>query len=273
MTTTKNTWIILTSCGVPMLFSLALMSMVFISIPPLFLGMHERFTYGIMGSLVALLILFGFLKLEGKPWRDYALTVDKLTLVRFALGAITAMVLATTMFLLQVWYSGLEISFTSVNIVPFLGMSLSLIPLAFMEELAFRSYPLLKLKNAYGIWVAQFVIAILFALYHYIGGWTLLASFIGPGVWSFAFGLLALKSKGIALPTGFHFGLNFALAAIGNKYWVPVLFTIDFADVPTAQMLRNNEYFGASMQSIVFVALLFFTYQYNRSIHGKKQAN
>ena len=150
------------------------------------------------------------------------------------------------MFLLQAWYSGLNIHFTYVDLGKFAWMSLSLVPLAFMEELAFRSYPFFKLKDAFGVWVAQFAIAILFALYHYIGGWSLFASFAGPGVWSFAFGLLALRSNGIALPTGFHFGLNLALAAIGNKYWVPALFTIDFANTPTDEMLKSNEYFGAS---------------------------
>lgn len=273
MKTIKNLKIISTSIGVPLLFSLALMSVAFISIAPGLLGQNERFTYGIGGSIVALFIVYIFLRVDRKSWSDY-LTLDKQTLIRFMKGSAAGLILASAMFLIQTWYSGLQISFADGDLGRFAWMALSLIPLAFMEELAFRSYPFFKLNETYGAWVAQFVIAILFALYHYVGGWTLLASFIGPGVWSFAFGLLALKSKGISLPTGFHFGLNLALAAIGSKYWIPGLFTIDFASVPTEEMIKSNEYFGGVLQLTLFIVLLVFTYRYVTKINqGSKSSD
>ncbi|WP_462253522.1 lysostaphin resistance A-like protein [Ekhidna sp.] len=273
MTTSKNFKTILTSLGMPIVFSVSLMTVALISIAPIFLGVNERFTYGIFGTLVAFLTIFVFLKIDRQSWKDYFLTIDKKTFVRIVKGSLFGFLIAASMFLLQTWYSGLEISFTGASFSQFAIMSLSLLPLAFMEELAFRSYPFFKLKNAFGVWSAQIVIAVLFALYHYVGGWSLLASFIGPGVWSIAFGLLALRSNGIALPTGFHFGLNLALATIGNKPWVPGLISIDFASTPSEEMLKSNEYFGGLLQLSLLAVLLVLTYLYTRNIHGKKQSN
>ncbi|MEO9869837.1 lysostaphin resistance A-like protein [Ekhidna sp.] len=271
--TYKNVKIILISFGVPILFSLLLWMVALTSISPLFLNQNERFTYGVVGSLSALAVIFMFLKVDKKTWGNYHLKVEKRTPIRFLKGAVIGVVLCTALFLLQAWYSGLEISLAKVDLGQFALMSLSLIPLAFMEELAFRSYPFFKLNESYGVWTAQITMSILFALYHYIGGWSLMASFIGPGIWSFAFGLMALKSKGIALPTGFHFGLNLSLAAIGNKYWIPTIWTIDFAGSPTDEMLKSNEYFGVAIQLLVFIALVAFTYIYRRKTHGKTQSN
>ena len=88
MTTTKSVKIILTSLGVPILFSLSLMAMVLLSISPIFLGLNERFTYGIGGSFAALLIVYGFLKVDRKSWGNYFLTIDKKTFPRFMKGFI-----------------------------------------------------------------------------------------------------------------------------------------------------------------------------------------
>lgn len=273
MITSRNLKTILKSFGVPIVFSIGLMAAALMSIAPMFIGENERFTYGIFGTLIAFLVIFVFLKLDRQSWKDYFLTIEKKTFSRLAKGMIFGFLLAASMFLLQTWYSGLQITFTNASISRFILMSMSLLPLAFMEELAFRSYPFFKLNKAFGVWTAQVAIAILFALYHYVGGWSLIASFIGPGVWSFAFGLLALRSNGIALPTGFHFGLNLALAAIGNKYWIPGLFEIEFAKTPTEEMLRSNEYFGGLLQLSLLAVLLVLTYTYRKKIHGEKQSN
>lgn len=245
---------------------------VLLSISPFFLEANERFTYGIGGSIFAMIIVYAFLRIDRKSWKEY-LSVDKKTVLRFTYGSLAGIVLAFVMFLSQALYSGLSITGTEASIGRFAWMALSLIPLAFMEELAFRSYPFFKLRDSYGVWPAQIIIAVLFALYHYIGGWSLLASFIGPGVWSFAFGLLALRSNGVSSPTGFHFGLNLALAAIGNKYWIPGLLSMEFSETPTQAMLASNEYFGGALQLVLLVVLLVLTYRYSRKINGKKQSN
>ena len=94
---------------------------------------------------------------------------------------------------------------------------LSIIPLAFMEEMAFRSYPFNALNKAFGLRKTQIIIAIAFAIYHIIQGWGIAIAFLGPGIWAFVFGLGTIWSKGIALPTGIHFSLNLMQQLLGMK--------------------------------------------------------
>ena len=49
--------------------------------------------------------------------------------------------------------------------------------------------------------------------------------FLGPGIWALIFGVAAIRSKGIALPTGIHVGLNLVQSIIGgsrgtDSFWV-----------------------------------------------------
>ena len=86
-----------------------------------------------------------------------------------------------------------------------------------MEEVAFRSYPFLKLNKVFGLRITQVIIAVSFALYHIIQGWGFQIAFLGPGIWAFVFGLAAVWSKGIAVPTGIHMALNLIQQLVGMK--------------------------------------------------------
>jgi len=99
----------------------------------------------------------------------------------------------------------------------YLFLYLPILPLALMEEIGFRSYPQQKLYQAYGPWISQLVIAVAFGAYHVLNGWSLLSSFAGPFVWAFVFGLAAIWSRGIAVPTGIHFALNVLQTVTGMK--------------------------------------------------------
>ena len=57
----------------------------------------------------------------------------------------------------------------------------------------------------------------MFALYHILQGWGFQIAFLGPGIWAFVFGMAAVWSKGIALPTGIHVALNLIQQLIGLK--------------------------------------------------------
>ena len=164
----------------------------------------------------------------------------------------------------QIWFSDLTMEFQRQNVTDFALMALAIVILSYMEELAFRSYAFFRLEKSYSIWTAQIILAILFALYHAVGGWSLSSSFIGPGIWAFAFGLLALRSGGIALPTGFHSGLNLALAAIGDKNWIPGLWEVNFSEVPTEAMIQSNKNFGLVLHAILLVVLILSTWMYSR---------
>ncbi|WP_340677344.1 type II CAAX endopeptidase family protein [Paraglaciecola sp.] len=91
--------------------------------------------------------------------------------------------------------------------------ALVLFVLALMEEIAFRSYPLVRLSESLGTRASIYITSIVFAFYHGLDP----ANLLGPGVWGLFFGLAAIKTKGIALPLGLHFGLNFMQSLCGMK--------------------------------------------------------
>lgn len=116
----------------------------------------------------------------------------------------------------------------------FLLATVPLLPLAFMEELAFRAYPLATLKAKTGVRPALFITAVLFALYHVASGWSVASSFYGPAVWGLLFGLTAVCSRGIALPTGMHCAANLTTAAFGEADSAVSLWTMKPSLITTA---------------------------------------
>ncbi|MBL0742657.1 CPBP family intramembrane metalloprotease [Chryseolinea sp. Jin1] len=122
-----------------------------------------------------------------------------------------------------------------------------------MEEIAFRSYPLLKLKRTMGLWPAQLIISVAFILYHISLGWSILTASLGPGVWAFVFGIAAIRSKGIALPTGIHVGLNLTLSILGMNQGVESLFVTSQNDNV------SNSIFNLLTRVLVLSAGIFLT--------------
>jgi membrane protease YdiL (CAAX protease family) len=88
---------------------------------------------------------------------------------------------------------------------------------AIREELAFRGYPLFSLYYTVGLWIAQFIMLVLFSLEHIAGGMTWVQAFAGVGMGALLFGFAALKTKGIALPIGLHTAWNFGQWCFGFK--------------------------------------------------------
>jgi len=83
-----------------------------------------------------------------------------------------------------------------------------------MEEIAFRAYPLITLKNEVGAIAALVITSILFGLYHIVFGWGI-AGFFSTSIWGLLFGFLAIYSNGISMPTGFHSAGNLVESALG----------------------------------------------------------
>lgn len=177
----------------------------------------ERLTYGIIGTLAAFLTTFLFLKFDRKRFSDIGLSFERKTIVKFftgvALGVIIMGILAASV----LYFTHVKIyTNPNSNFLHFLLLTLPLIPLAFMEELGFRAYPLEILKNTVGIRLSIIITSILFGLYHIANGWTIASSFYGPAVWGLLFGLAAIYSKGIAMPTGIHYAANLTTSAFGE---------------------------------------------------------
>ena len=255
---------LLLALWVPVFCSLFLMasSAVIISIP----FPYSRYVYGLFGILGTAAAIWMVLKWDKNPPK-LQFQFNWATLSNFAKGMLMALLVGGAMIGSQIWYSDLTMEFQRQHFPDFALMAFAVVVLSYMEELAFRSYAFFRLEKSYGIWTAQVVIAIVFALYHMAGGWSLSGSFIGPGIWAFAFGLLALRSGGIALPTGFHSGLNLALAVIGDKQWIPGLFKVDFFETPTEAMIQSNNNFGLALHAVLLVVLILSTWMYS----GKQQ--
>lgn len=178
----------------------------------------ERLAHGITGTLAALLTTVLFLKFDRKQLSDIGLTFEPGTMIRFFAGIIAGVVLMGLLAMSVLYFSNIKIQVNpKANCLNFLLMTLPLIPLAFMEELGFRAYPLEILKEKMGIRLSILITSILFALYHIANGWTIASSFYGPAVWGLVFGLAAIYSKGIAMPTGIHYAANLTTSAFGES--------------------------------------------------------
>jgi uncharacterized protein len=174
------------------------------------------FTFGIFGTAIAVLITWLFIKVEKKTFKNFNLVWKKETLPKFFKGLAIGIASFSLITLILVVFAGLKIEKNPEAINPWIWFwYLAIIPSAFMEEIVFRSYPLLKLNETFGLRLTQIFVSIAFALYHIALGWSALTAFLGPGIWALIFGIAAITSKGIALPTGIHVGLNLTLSILG----------------------------------------------------------
>lgn len=165
--------------------------------------------------LLVLMIALGFLKIEGADPRSIGLALTPQGLPQFLLGAVTGIAVVACMILALLLLTPLEIDAAgNISVLAFLVTSfLVIFLLALMEEIAFRSYSLFRLKQIWGIRPAIYVTAVAFGLYHGVS----FDNLLGPGVWGLLFAWMAISTNSIALPTGFHFGANWLQALIGMK--------------------------------------------------------
>lgn len=221
--------------------------------------------YGIFGTLGALLTLLIFLKSEGKKEEAIRLNVNKKTTLNFLNGIVVGIGIFMLMMLILIAFGGMY--FQKITPIHYGNIALSLIPfipLALMEEIAFRTYPFLRLKSKLGVWYAQFSMAMLFALYHILMGWPVHIAFLGPFIWSFVFGLSALWSKGIAMPFGLHLALNLMQNLAGMKNETSAIFKLTYRNNPSKELEATNEYLGISMHIVILAIACFLTYEYIR---------
>ncbi|MFT3823960.1 MAG: type II CAAX endopeptidase family protein [Chitinophagaceae bacterium] len=212
----KNTWVkyILKSVLFCVVFTCFLVVFSFVKsfVPNNF----ERLAHGILGTLAAFVTTVVFLKFDRKQFSDIGLIFERKTIVRFFSGVVVGIGIMGLLATSVLCFSHVTVEVNpNGNILHFLLVTFPLIPLAFMEELGFRAYPLEILKDKIGIRMSIVTTSILFALYHIANGWTIASSFYGPAVWGLIFGLAAIYSKGIAMPTGIHYAANLTTSAFG----------------------------------------------------------
>jgi uncharacterized protein len=176
----------------------------------------ERLAHGVLGTIAAVLTTLLFIKFDKKSFTDIGLRFEKNTVTKFFIGVLLGIGIMGLSVLHVIYFSNFKIdSNTNSNILNFLFWTLPLIPLAFMEEVGFRAYPLLLLKDKTSIRSSIIITSLLFALYHIANGWTIQNSFLGAGIWGIIYGLTAIYSNGISMPTGLHYAANLTTSAFG----------------------------------------------------------
>lgn len=166
-------------------------------------------------TVVALIVLARLIKTDGESFDDIGLGWSADVPKHFVLGTVLGLVVVGVMMTAVLLLTSVEIQIApDSNILSVLAISLGILfVLALMEEVVFRSYPLFKLRESWGIRPAIYITSIAFAFYHGF----VFESLLGPGVWGLFYGWMALKTNNIALPTGFHLGLNWMQALLGMK--------------------------------------------------------
>lgn len=220
--------------------------------------------YGISGTLGALLVAFVFVRLEKRPLAVIGLQWEKQTPLRFLYGVLTGIGLFLFVVGIICFTASLRLQFTkTVNYTAILFHLIPVFFLALMEEIGFRTFPLVKLEKSYGIITTQCILALLFAGYHMLNGWGIAISFMGPFIWSFVFGLSASWSGGIAMSTGIHFSLNVMQGLAGLKSENFSVFNIIEKNKP-AQALLSSQSAGIFAHVLVLLGAVGITIWYNR---------
>ncbi len=224
--------------------------------------------YGLIATFAALVSTVLVLRYEKQSFRAYGLLWERGTLRRSFIGLGIGVLIFLGIILLLVVFSDLEVIKNPIQWEPAsLLMYLLIIPAAYMEELVFRSYAFIQLDRVFGLRITQWIVAIVFALYHVVQGWGMEIAFIGPGTWAFVFGLAAVWSKGIALPTGIHIALNMMQHIMGFKGGAgDAIWIIQKSTTSLHAPIASSEIIGIVSQLLVLVVALLLTEYYIRKV-------
>lgn len=231
----------------------------------------ERSIYGTFGMAAALAVTWFVLKLEKSSFRSIGLLWERKTGIRFLYGFILGSLLFALIIIPLFAFSNLTIEWNPKPITILEALFyLSIIPLALMEEVAFRSYPFVKLNRAFGFLPTQLIVSVMFALYHVFGGWSFTSAFMGPAIWSLIFGLATYKSGGIAIATGIHVALNVAQPMLGMRTGTyHPLWILSIKGGETEASLARVDMLGTVSQIIVLVIGVGLTFYYSRKSNSR----
>ena len=234
---------------------------------PTFFGAFHYLSVGVFVSVGLLFLTYFWVKREGTTletlglrWREHITSHSFIGL--FAGLSVMAIIYAVVWLVTNAEIKVLPETVLSsflIKAVP------TLLALALMEELAFRGYLLFKLRQLLNTRVAIYATAIVFGLYHGL----VIESLIGPAVWGLLFALLAFWSRGLAMPTMFHFALNFAQAIFDSKpKYTPGLYEFVIPDEATANLVNQV---GLAIQGALLVIAIILIEVYCRKEQGRSR--
>ncbi|HVW97454.1 MAG TPA: type II CAAX endopeptidase family protein [Mucilaginibacter sp.] len=226
----------------------------------------HKLVFGIFGSAGGLFVVWLFSMLRAFSWAETGIRLNRRSPIEFLLGVVIGLFFFLAVLMAFIGLTPVSIRFSGHGLsVEILLQVLSLLPLALMEEIAFRSYPQQELDRQYGIWVSQIVMALVFGLYHILYGWDPLTAFSGPFVWAFLFGLAAIVSQGIALPMGVHFSLNAGQLIVGlNGVSPAALWVINNPHGMAQAVQRQSQLTGLCLHGAMLIILILLTFYWSR---------
>lgn len=220
----------------------------------------HHLSYGILGTVTAFITTIILLKVERKSFADYGIIWQRNSILNFLKGFLIGVICFAIVFIILIITTSLTIeSANNVFSIGILFSILSIFFMAFMEEIAFRAYPFLLLHKTIGLRATQIIVAIAFALYHIAQGWNVEVAFLGPGIWAFVFGLGAVWSKGIAMPTGIHMALNVLQEFMGTKGNSEHAFYVLKQQNNSPLAVAHIQTVGIAVQLLVLVVAIIFT--------------
>lgn len=226
--------------------------------------------YGIGGILVtaiALALTYVAVKLNKTTFKANNFYLDKITPFRFLSGFILGSFIIGIMLVVLISCSALEVN-RNQNIDMY-AVAIGVLPvflLAYMEEVIFRGYAFSQVHKYLGIWPAQILLGLLFVWYHDFTGATFFQQILGPGVWALLFGLVTLRSNGIAYATGLHMALNVVQGFVGLKENREAIWSLEYAPSITPELQSQTETIGISLQIMVLLIGVILTEKYRRNI-------
>jgi uncharacterized protein len=181
-------------------------------------GLRGNLVLSVINAFAAFALTMLFVSWERIPLQSVGAAPSRGSVLRFSFGFVAG--LALLALYASVLAAAGHVRWVRAPGTDFVGTVISLltyIALACREELGFRGYPLLRLKASFGVWGAQMIVAMAFAVEHMAGGLPLSRAILGAGVGSLMFGMAAIATRGLAVPIGLHAAWNFGDWILGGK--------------------------------------------------------
>jgi uncharacterized protein len=183
-----------------------------------FPGIWQELSAGLTAALGALLLTLVFVHWERLRLKDVGVAPGSGSLGRLLLGFIAGLLIVGIWASALILTCGLKLAPEPHPLSAHPAIQLAVyVVLSCREELGFHGFPLRRLNQVFGLWPAQILVALIFALEHKVGGSSWVQAFLGSGMGSLLFGMASIATKGLAVPIGMHAAWNFGQWILGLK--------------------------------------------------------
>jgi membrane protease YdiL (CAAX protease family) len=178
-----------------------------------------QWLFPLMLAVLVVLATWVCLRLEKRGFADLGLQLTRRRLLEGGAGFAIGAVLFSGIALTQAAMVGVPWQLSRADVAGAVAAGLAMMLISVLvEELLFRGYLFRQLTALGGPVLALVVTSVAFGVYHLIGKpyWAIGAFFVVamPALGGLIFGCSLLRSGGLALPLGLHWGGNWALTSL-----------------------------------------------------------